>query len=185
MKTTTGQTIEYSSFAHAGERIYLAASGQALCYVGTPGQTLAELEAWVMRRFPGAYLQANNAALEPAAQELTEFLAGRRQTFTVPVARHGTPFQEQVWSALDAIRYGDTCSYSDIAAVIGRPAAVRAVAAAIGANPVLIAVPCHRVVGKNGTLTGYRGGLAFKRFLLELEQRGNLWFPLPPSAPTA
>ncbi len=114
--------------------------------------------------------------MAPYARELTDYLEGRRSSFTVPHDLKGTAFQRAVWEALGRIPYGQTVTYSDIAQEVGRPAAVRAVGAAIGANPVMIVVPCHRVIGKNGALTGFRGGLGMKTRLLELErseQEGN------------
>lgn len=104
-----------------------------------------------------------------AKHELLEYFAGKRQQFNVPLAPQGTEFQQQVWHALSLIDYGCTCSYADIAEQIGRPKAVRAVGTANGANPIAIIVPCHRVIGKNGTLTGYAYGLALKQKLLQLE----------------
>src|SRR5439155_18130327 len=97
--------------------------------------------------------------------------AGERIHFTCPLDLHGTAFQIEVWEALYRIPYGETRTYAEIARAIGRPAAVRAVGAANGANPVAILVPCHRVIGSNGTLTGYGGGLAHKKWLLDHEAR--------------
>ncbi len=108
--------------------------------------------------------------LRQAARELTEFFAGTRRTFTVPLAPVGTPFQQQVWRALQNIPYGATCSYRDIACAVGRPAACRAVGMANHCNPIPIIIPCHRVVGADGRLTGYAGGLAIKSRLLQLER---------------
>jgi methylated-DNA-[protein]-cysteine S-methyltransferase len=104
-----------------------------------------------------------------ADQQLEEYLRGQRRTFELAYAPRGTDFQRQVWEALDQIPYGVTVSYAEIARRIGRPKAVRAVGAANGANPWPIVRPCHRVIGSNGTLTGYAGGLAFKRGLLAFE----------------
>ena len=103
------------------------------------------------------------------AVQLAEYAAGSRTCFDVPIRLEGTPFQREVWEAIRAIPQGETLSYSDLAAAVGRPRAVRAVGAATGANPVSILVPCHRVVGSNGALTGYAGGLERKRRLLEHE----------------
>ncbi len=108
--------------------------------------------------------------LRQAARELTEFFAGTRRTFTVPLAPVGTPFQQQVWRALQNIPYGATCSYRDIACAVGRPAACRAVGMANHCNPIPIIIPCHRVVGADGRLTGYAGGLAIKSRLLQFER---------------
>lgn len=106
-----------------------------------------------------------------AAQQLTEYFTGQRQSFDVPLSMIGTDFQKQVWAALQQIPYATTCSYLDIAQAIDNPKAVRAVGAANGKNPLSIIVPCHRVIGKNGTLIGFGGGLDNKKTLLSLEQR--------------
>lgn len=106
-----------------------------------------------------------------AEQELNEYFAGRRRRFSVPLSIHGTDFQKKVWNALEEIPYGKTASYLDIASAIGNPKACRAVGMANHVNPVPIIVPCHRVVGKNGRLTGYAGGLAIKEILLNLERK--------------
>ncbi len=97
-----------------------------------------------------------------------------RKNFTIPFDFHGTTFQLDVWKALSEIPYGQTKSYSEIANQIQKPRAVRAVGSAIGANPILITVPCHRVIGKNGALTGYRGGMEMKTKLLKLEHNNAL-----------
>ncbi|MFQ6575687.1 methylated-DNA--[protein]-cysteine S-methyltransferase [Pseudomonas sp. UM16] len=107
--------------------------------------------------------------LDEVAQQLDEYFAGTREQFEVKLAPVGTPFQHEVWQALQRIPYGTTCSYGDLAQQIGRPRAVRAVGTANGANPIAIIVPCHRVIGSNGTLTGYAGGVERKQLLLELE----------------
>jgi len=105
-----------------------------------------------------------------AEAQLQEYFAGRRRRFSVPLSIHGSEFQRQVWRALMQIPYGTTVSYRAIAAAIGNPKACRAVGMANHANSLPIFIPCHRVVGANGRLTGYAGGLEIKRFLLELEQ---------------
>lgn len=104
-------------------------------------------------------------------RQLAEYFEGERTEFTVSLDLRGTPFQRQVWEALRTIPYGQTWSYRGLAEALGRPKAVRAVAAANGKNPISIVVPCHRVVGSNGALTGYAGGLERKRMLLDLEKR--------------
>ncbi|GAA5647611.1 MULTISPECIES: methylated-DNA--[protein]-cysteine S-methyltransferase [Vibrio] len=104
-----------------------------------------------------------------AIKQLTEYFAGERTVFSLPVAAQGTAFQQQVWQALQAIPYGETWSYQDLANYINNPKAVRAVGLANGKNPVSVIVPCHRVIGKSGKLTGYAGGLERKQSLLKLE----------------
>lgn len=113
--------------------------------------------------------QARGAAA--LARELEEYFAGTRRTFAVPLAPKGTPFQQAVWHALLDIPYGDTVSYGELAARIGRPGAVRAVGAANGANPIPVIIPCHRVIGSDGKLTGYGGGIERKQWLLAHEGR--------------
>ena len=110
-------------------------------------------------------------AFVQAAKQLRAYFAGERQTFDLPLAPHGTEFQQSVWSELQRIPYGETTTYSKIAERIGRPAAVRAVGAANGANPIPIVIPCHRVIGASGSLTGFGGGLDVKRRLLAMEAR--------------
>ncbi len=106
-----------------------------------------------------------------AAAQLSEYFAGRLTSFDLPVTMTGTSFQRLVWSALQDIPYGTTVSYGELAAAIGRPSAARAVGLANGRNPISIIVPCHRVVGSDGSLTGYGGGLERKRYLIALERR--------------
>jgi methylated-DNA-[protein]-cysteine S-methyltransferase len=103
-------------------------------------------------------------------RQLKDYFAGRLQAFTVPLDFHGTAFQKQVWAALLAIPFGETRSYGEIARQLGRPTASRAVGAANGRNPISIIAPCHRVVGSNGALTGFAGGLEVKELLLGLER---------------
>ncbi|WP_286196884.1 methylated-DNA--[protein]-cysteine S-methyltransferase [Thalassotalea sp. G20_0] len=119
-----------------------------------------------------AVQQAIDSHLAQARDELGAYFRGELTRFTVALDLRGTDFQQQVWSALQQIGYGKSCSYQDIASSIRRPKAVRAVGAANGANPVAIIVPCHRVIGKNGKLTGYAYGVEMKKYLLDLEQ-GN------------
>ncbi|MGK2899521.1 MAG: methylated-DNA--[protein]-cysteine S-methyltransferase [Burkholderiaceae bacterium] len=108
--------------------------------------------------------------LRRAADQLHEYFAGTREAFELPLDLHGTPFQRAVWQALLAIRGGGTRSYREIANTIGTPSALRAVGGAVGRNPVSVIVPCHRVVGRDGSLTGYAGGVERKRALLALER---------------
>jgi len=106
-----------------------------------------------------------------AARQLEEYFAGERQTFDLPHDAAGTAFQRDVWRAVARIPFGVTCSYADIAAAIGRPRACRAVGAANRANPLPIVIPCHRVIGKSGSLTGYGGGIDRKQALLQFERK--------------
>jgi methylated-DNA-[protein]-cysteine S-methyltransferase len=128
-------------------------------------------------RFPGRGDALDEAAHDPAAfaeplRQLEEYLAGRRRRFHLALDLGGTPFQRAVWARLLAIPYGATTTYGALAAAMGRPDRVRAVGAAVGRTPVPIVVPCHRVLGADGSLTGYGGGLHRKQALLDLERRG-------------
>ena len=107
---------------------------------------------------------------DETTQQLGEYFAGEREAFDLPLAPRGDAFQQSVWEQLRTIPYGVTRTYGDLARAIGRPGAAQAVGAANGANPLSIVVPCHRVIGADGSLTGYAGGLDRKRFLLELER---------------
>jgi len=114
-------------------------------------------------------MDADDPLLRRAAQALQRYFAGGAAAFDLPLDLHGTPFQRSVWQALLRIPAGRTCSYGDIAQAIGAPQAVRAVGAAVGRNPASLVVPCHRVLGRDGSLTGYAGGVQRKQALLALE----------------
>ncbi len=128
-----------------------------------------EEQEWVNINHP-SYREATEF-LSQTELEIGEYFAGTRVTFSVPLAPQGTEFQKQVWQALLELEYGESCSYSDIAQKVHRPKAVRAVGAANGANRIAIIIPCHRVIGKNGSLTGYAYGIEMKQQLLGLEER--------------
>jgi methylated-DNA-[protein]-cysteine S-methyltransferase len=121
--------------------------------------------------------QEDDAVLADAHRQLTEYFDGQREDFDLPLEMKGSAFQLAVWNALREVGYGRTASYRDIATRIGKPAAVRAVGMTNGRNPIAIIVPCHRVIGANGSLTGYGGGLDRKSWLLDLE-RGQRRMPL-------
>ena len=118
---------------------------------------------------------AGDAVFEAVEQQLGEYFAGARTAFNVPLSLEGTPFQVRVWETLLEIPTGQTWTYGQLAAHLGNPAASRAVGLANGKNPISVIVPCHRVVGANGSLTGYGGGLARKRWLLDLERGAGLF----------
>lgn len=120
-------------------------------------------------RLEESVASAGHPVLAETARQLGDYFAGRRTAFDLPLDMRGTDFQRAVWAALLAIPYGETRSYADVARQVGRPTAMRAVGAANGRNPVSIVAPCHRVVGADGSLTGFAGGLAAKRWLLAHE----------------
>ena len=169
-------TLYWTQLVYENWRLYMAATAKGLCYVGSQGKSFEELKEWVQRRYPESQLIQNDEAMQPYVAEFIEFFQGVRKSFTIPQELVGTQFQTEVWKALCQIPYGETWTYSDIANTIQKPAAVRAVGTAIGANPILLTVPCHRVIGKSGKLTGFRGGLDMKetkRKLLKLEQENH------------
>ena len=149
-----------------------AASAEALCLLEFTDRRMLETQLTrLCKRTNGVLVPGSAPVLEETTGQLEEYFAGGRTEFTVPLAPAGTDFQHLVWRELRAIPYGETRSYGAQAKAIGRPKAVRAVASANGDNPIAIIIPCHRVIGANGSLTGYAGGLPRKRFLLDLEAR--------------
>lgn len=126
-----------------------------------------------MGGLPQDFEMVETPLLKLAAVEILEYLAGTRKTFDVPLAPEGTPFQKSVWDALQTIPYGQTATYAEIAAAVGNPKAARAIGRANHDNPIAILIPCHRVVGTNGKLTGYAAGLEIKRALLAIEQENT------------
>lgn len=141
----------------------LAANPHGLSGVWFEGQRhQADASAWPV--------VADHPLLLQAEMQLTQYFAGQRRLFELPLdLSTGTPFQQAVWQALQSLPFGQTCSYSALSAQMGRPTAVRALSGAVARNPLSIIVPCHRVLGANGALTGYAGGLARKSALLKLE----------------
>ena len=170
MEKNSEKNVYWTSLNHSQWNMYIAATTEGLCYIGTPNAPFEELEAWVNKRLPSHTLTEEADILTPHTVGLVDYLKGQRRNYLLPIDLHGTPFQQIVWKALQEIPYGQTVSYSDIAEQIEKPNAVQAVGTAIGANPVLIIVPCHRVIAKSGKLGGFRAGLEMKEQLLELER---------------
>lgn len=139
-------------------------------------EVTADAESVLSIHFVATAKSANaNQITNDAITQLQEYFQGERQHFDLPLAAQGTEFQKNVWDALLTVDYGETCSYSDIADKINNPKAVRAVGSANGKNPLTIVVPCHRVIGSNGSLTGYASGTERKAWLLnhEMQHRAN------------
>lgn len=154
--------IRYQYMDSPVEPLLLAAddTGLHLIEFHSPRHPMARLEKWV---------EGEDAILDMARAQLEEYFAGTRKQFDLPLAPQGTLFQQEVWHTLATIPYGQTISYAQLAQRIGKPTAMRAVGAANGRNPLPIVLPCHRVIGADGSLTGFGGGLPTKQFLLELE----------------
>jgi len=142
--------------------LLVAGDGEALHWIGFQGSA--------PDRPPGPSWEERPRRLAPVLSQLRDYFRRRRRNFELNVALDGTPFQRKVWRALQDIPYGETISYGEVARRIGRPSASRAVGAANGRNPIPIVIPCHRVIGSNGSLTGFGGGLAIKEALLALER---------------
>ena len=133
------------------------------------GESLTAIEWEDLQTESAEGIERSDGALEACANQLSEYFAGHRHSFDLPLSPEGTAFQQNVWSALKRIPYGEVRSYRDIAESLDKPKAVRAVGAANGRNPLPIVVPCHRVIGSDGSLTGFAGGLEAKKILLRLE----------------
>lgn len=158
---TFPSSLVYSELDSPVGRLLLAGDGERLCLVSFPVDRYRKLSRDNWRR--------DDAALAETRRQLTAYFAGERTDFDLPLRFLGTAFQNAVWQALTEIPYGATTNYGAIAARIGRPSASRAVGAANGANPLPIIVPCHRIVGSTGALTGFGGGLPTKEYLLAHE----------------
>lgn len=168
--TSDQKKIFYSFFDYELGTLSLAATENGLCFVGSLNESLSELELGIAILFPKAILIEDEIRLEMYHHQLLEYFTGSRTTFTFPIDVDGTLFQQKVWEALKGIPYGETKSYGEIATQIGQPGSYRAVGTAIGRNPLLIVVPCHRVIHKSGKLSGYRGTVEMKEKLLMLEK---------------
>ena len=162
-----------------GDLILAADDDGAITRVGFGGDAVAEAIGDSGEAAPHGDATASSrdaaAALDAAATQLREYLAGDRTDFDLPLRPYGNPFEQLVWAELARIPYGETTSYGEIARRIGHPGAARAVGRANGRNPIAIVLPCHRVIGSDGSLTGYGGGLDLKRALLTLEAQTARW----------
>jgi len=153
----------YDLYESPQGQMLLVADGEGLSGVYFDGQK------YLPRVDPDWRRDARHAPLRQAKQELSEYFGGERKRFETALAPEGTPFQQAVWKAISAVGFGKTITYSELALHAGFPGSARAAGAATGRNPIGIIVPCHRIVGSNGSLTGYAGGLDRKRALLALE----------------
>ena len=145
--------------------------GRILLVSDEQGIRLARIERRGRERRVSAEWRRDPDALAEACRQMREYLAGQRTQFDLPLAPAGTEFQKKVWSELRRIPYGETISYGELARRVGNPRGARSVGAANGRNPLPVLIPCHRVIGSNGDLVGYGGGLPMKRSLMELETR--------------
>ncbi len=162
--------IEVSEYLSPCGVLTLGTLDGALCLCDwNLGSRRERVDSRLCREFSTGMERGDNEVLRAAKQQLDEYFRGERRAFDVRLAFAGSELRHQVWEELQKIPYGTTISYSELARRIGRPTAIRAVASAVGANPLSIFIPCHRVIGHDGSLTGYAGGLEVKRRLIELE----------------
>jgi len=169
MQKDNMETI-YWIHANVGNlNLIVAATGRGLCYVGSPDAPFEVFALWAAKHIPGHKLVESKENMEPYTNELKAYMDGKQKEFSFPLDLRGTEFQRKVWNELLKVPFGQAATYTDIALRLNRPDAVRAVGTAIGANPVLITVPCHRMFGKHGEWRGYRGGMKMKEQLVELE----------------
>jgi len=151
----------------------IGTTDEALCLLEFTDRTMLEAQLIQLQKYyKGTFLSGSNKIIEQTASEITEYFEGKRQQFSVQLDLQGSEFQRRVWKQLLDIPYGKTRSYKEQAIAIGNLKAIRAVASANGSNRIAIIIPCHRVIGSNGSLTGYAGGLWRKRYLLNLERSG-------------
>ena len=155
MTQETAQIIHYGYVPTAHGFIEIKCDHEAIIYIGFTDDIF--------------HLESNTLLIAQTKEQLKEYISGIRKTFSLPIKTVGTVFQKRVWQALTTIPFGETRSYQEIGELIDSPKAVRAIGAANGKNPISIIVPCHRVIGKGGQLTGYSGGLLRKKWLLEIE----------------
>ncbi len=163
------QYVYWTTYRDGDWTLRIAATEQGLCRIRFPNERPDELAAWTGAHWPGAALVESAEALRPYMEPLAAYFQGDGTPFGLPLDVRGTPLQLEVWEALRLIPYGSAWTYAELASVLGRPLAARPVGAAVGANPLPIVLPCHRVIGKDGSLTGYLGGLEAKTRLLRLE----------------
>jgi O-6-methylguanine DNA methyltransferase len=161
--------VYYSIFGSSVGVVCFASTETGVCKIALPEESEEDFFGWLEARFSPPNVIEDKSKNEAVLAELESYLAGELREFQSPLDLRGTEFQKKVWREVRTIPYGTTCSYRDITERIGHPRAYRAVGAANGANPIPIIVPCHRVIGRDGSLRGYGGGLALKERLLRLE----------------
>ncbi len=170
--TMTDNTILLNHLTTPLGPMFIGATPKGICLLEFANRTMLESQLHdLQKRLKSPILTGKNQHIEQAGNELQEYFKGKRKKFTVTLDPQGTVFQQSVWQVLLAIPYGKTISYLQQAQQLNKPSAVRAVANANGANKISIIIPCHRVIGSDGNLTGYGGGIERKQWLLDLESR--------------
>jgi methylated-DNA-[protein]-cysteine S-methyltransferase len=162
-------TVYYCTWDSPMGQLYLGATDRGLCKIDFGSEGIEGFLRWFDKKISNAKLIEDNERLFSYINELKEYFQGDRKQFTMDLDLIGTDFQQKVWRALQNVDYGKTSSYKDIACSIQNPKALRAVGGANNKNPLPIVVPCHRIIGQDGSLVGYGGGLDYKKYLLRLE----------------
>lgn len=165
----TSDTIHWSTLKTPLGESMLVVTPKGVCEIALPGTTRPEFRESLQRQYPDAVIAEDEQATRTAAEELQQYWRGEAVEFSSQLDLHGTDFQRAVWQALRRIPRGETVTYGQVAEAVGSPRAYQAVGRAVGANPVPIMIPCHRVIGADGSLTGFASGLDTKRWLLEHE----------------
>lgn len=151
-------------------RLVIASTDRGLIRILLPGEKSSDSLARLQKAYPGEAIIENRDKNRDAVKQLREYFEGTRTVFSLPMELRGTEFQKSVWKTVARVPYGQTKSYGDIAREIRKPKACRAVGAANGANPIPIVIPCHRIIGSNGSMTGFGGGIPLKEKLLGMEK---------------
>jgi methylated-DNA-[protein]-cysteine S-methyltransferase len=168
--------INFSFIETMAGRIYIAEKDEKVIYISIGSNPYENMQKWIKKHFPKEEIlsldeQTQNTLLIEAGRQILDYMEGKAKIIDFPVEITGTDLQKSVWKEIAAIPFGKVKSYGELARLIGKPAASRAVGAACGANPLPLIIPCHRVIGTSGSLTGFGGGLEMKKLLLELEKR--------------
>jgi O-6-methylguanine DNA methyltransferase len=161
--------LTYDRFDTPIGQLTVVKSPRGVCFIGLPGTSLAEVEKWTRRHFPSEVLKPAAIPFEVERQQLLEFARGERRQFMFPIDHHNTPGAAKFLEEAQKIPFGETATYGEIALRTGRPKAARAVGRAMATNPLPLVLPCHRIVGSDGSLTGYGGGISLKKQLLQME----------------
>jgi O-6-methylguanine DNA methyltransferase len=161
--------IAYARLESQIGTVWVASTTTGLCKITLGNDRSGAFHSWLSKQGRPARSREEPRAMDAALSQLREYFAGTRRTFELPLDAQGTTFQRTVWSQVSRIPYGSTATYGDIAQLVGKPRASRAVGGAVGANPLPIVIPCHRVIGSGGELTGFGSGLGIKEALLRLE----------------
>jgi O-6-methylguanine DNA methyltransferase len=172
-KMETTLYVQYGEMDSPVGPLTLLKTEKGLCRInfGSAEENLPLINVWLKKQALNAELKLDQHSLQPYMTQITEYFAQERKAFDLPLDLYGSTFQKKVWEGLCEIPYGETYSYKDVATMIGSPKAVRAIGNANNKNPLPIVIPCHRVIGSNGALVGYGGGLDKKEILLHLEQQ--------------